>query len=486
MSSPETLPAATVAAAPTDETAAQRKRSRALFSTGVAGLVGFCVYYGATAKVEDPIHMYLGLGIAVLSALPALAWAKRARYTLPVFEVFLLTSLSAYAIPLLSGHEQLQRFDPETLTSAALLVLLYLIASNLTYVAVSARPKRTIAWRREIVSRDISKFLGYGMILATAYTIISQFTGWITNEYGNILRSVAFGVGNIACFVQSRRWGLGELPHQEKVSFGLLLFAQVFFGSASLLLVNGLSLLLLSLLGYISGARRIPFLPVLVGLAITGVLHNGKSAMRDKYWGPHGMNRNDVKISDLPEFYSNWFTFGFQPPTEDPTKSKNAKLFERASLFHIMCQVVAITPERQPYLNGETYTYVFAQFVPRPFWPDKPSAHIATNRLAVYYGLQSTEDTSKTTVGFGLVTEAYANFGFFGVAVLGIVFATAFKKITVWSSESPILSYPGLFMIVLMAWSFMTEYTLSIWLSSMWTAVVVVLGVPFFTRNFFQ
>lgn len=488
MRSPKTLE--NVAAMnPVDEVATQRRRSRALFTTGLVGLLAFCAYYGVTAKVEDPWHLYLGLAIAVLASVPALRWAKQARYTLPVFEVFMLTCLSAYAIPLLSGHEQLRRFEPETLTSAALLVLLYLIVANATYAAVRAKPKTGATWRNEIVSRDISKFLGYGMVLATAYTIISQFTGWIPQEYGNILRSIAFGVGNIACFVQSRRWGRGELPQQEKAVFALLLFAQIFFGTASLLLVNGLSLLLLSLLGYIAGAKKIPFLTVLIALVITGVLHNGKSAMRLRYWGEFGLNRNDVAISELPEFYANWFTYGLQPPAEDPTKSKNAKLFERASLFHIMCLVVSLTPEPQPYLDGETYTYVWAQFVPRPLWlgaGEKPSAHVATNRLAVYYGLQSSEDSAKTTVGFGLLTEAYANFGFIGVAVLGMIFAGAFKKISEWSSESPNLSYPGLFMIVLMAWSFMTEYTLSIWISSLWTATAVVLGVPFVTRNFFR
>lgn len=486
MRSPKTLESVAAATAPIDDVATQRRRSRALFTTGLMGLAAFCAYYGATASVEDPLHLYLGLAIAVLAALPALRWAKRARYSLPVFEVFTLTCLSAYAIPLLSGHEQLRRFEPETLTSAALLVLLYLIVANVTYVIVTAKPKKGPAWRSEIVSRDISRFLGYGMLLATVYTIVAQFTDWIPQEYGNIFRSVAFGVGNIACFVQSRRWGRGELPQQEKIVFATMLFAQVFFGIASLLLVNGISLLLLSLLGYVAGAKRIPFFPVLIALGLTAVLHNGKSAMRERYWGPLGMNRHDVKIAELPEFYASWFTYGLQPPAEDPTKSKNAKLFERASLFHIMCLVVSVTPERQPFLGGETYTYVWAQFIPRPFWPDKPSAHIATNRLAVYYGLQSTEDTAKTTVGFGLLTEAYANFGFIGVAVLGMIFATGFKKIAEWSSESPILSYPGLFMIVLMAWSFMTEYTLSIWISSLWTATAVVLGVPFLTRNFFR
>jgi hypothetical protein len=39
-------------------------------------------------------------------------------------------------------------------------------------------------------------------------------------------------------------------------------------------------------------------------------------------------------------------------------------------------------------------------------------------------------------------------------------------------------------LVLLMAWSFQTELTLSIWLSSLFQAAVAVLGMPFVLRNF--
>jgi hypothetical protein len=471
--------------------AEQRKRGRKLFRFGLVGMVALCGYYASIAHVEDPLHLYLGIAIIALSGLPSLLWAKRASEQLPVFEVFVLTCVTAYAIPLLGGHEQLYRYDPEVRTTAAVLVLLYLGVANLVYSSVPAKPIRSAAWRREIVTRDISKFLGYGMVLATAYTVIAQFTYWIPWEYQGIARAVAFGVGNIACFMQSRRWGLGELLPQERAVFASLLIAQIVFAGASLFLVNVISLLLLSTLGYVSAAKKLPLVPILIGLPVLAILHNGKSAMREQYWGAGGLNRNDIAIGELATFYTNWFAYGLNPPAkndddDEDHKSANAKLLERTSLFHILCLVVSVTPERQPFLGGDTYSQILSQFVPRYFWPDKPSAHIATNKLAVYYGLQREEDTAKTTIGFGLIAEAYANFGFMGVAMLAATFAFVFKKIAGWASASPILSYPGLMMVVLVAWSFNTEFTLSVWLSSLFQAVVVVIGVPFVTRNFFR
>ncbi|MGA3006737.1 MAG: hypothetical protein ABSE59_02480, partial [Opitutaceae bacterium] len=104
--------------------------------------------------------------------------------------------------------------------------------------------------------------------------------------------------------------------------------------------------------------------------------------------------------------------------------------------------------------------------------------------LSIYYGLQLPEDTAKTTIAFGLLAEAYANFGFYGAGLLGLVFGVCLKKYGAWAQESPILSYAGLILVLLMAWSFQTELTLSIWLSSLFQAAVAVLGVPFILRHF--
>lgn len=470
-----------------ENTSAARNRKRTLSNVAVLGLITFCAYFTATSVAPDPLHKILGNAIAVLATLPALFWIKRTRTSLPVFEVFMLTGLNTYAIPLLGGHEQLTRFDSETLTSAGFMVLAYQIAANITYFSISATSKRGPFWRSEIVSKDISRFLTWGMLLSTAYTIAAQFTNWIPYEFTGVLRAACIGIGNITCFVQSRRWGRNELSTNEKIFFALMVAAQLVFGTASLLLVGGLSLLTLGFLGYISGAKKLPLVPILLALPLVALLHNGKSAMRLQYWGPSGTERHSVTISELPQFYSNWISYGLQPPAEeDATKSRNARLLDRMSLFHIMCLVVSITPEFRPYLEGETYQPIPAQFVPRPLWPGKPSAHISTNMLAVYYGLQSEDETAKTTIGFGLLTEAYANFGLLGCVLLAVAFATLFKLVTSWSADSPILSYPGLLMVVLMAWSFMTEYTLAIWLSSIFQAIVVVMGVPFLTRNLFR
>jgi hypothetical protein len=459
------------------------RRSRNLFALGVGGIAAGIGYYTYSAKVADPIHLYLGQAMIVLAVLPSLLWAKRAHYGLPLFEVFMLTGLNTYAIPLLSGHQALKRFEPETITAAAFGVVLFQLVANLAFVSVRARPKRGAFWQVEIFSRNLSRYLTYAMALTTVYTAVILMTNWIPSELEGLLRSICYGVGIIATFLQCRRWGQNQLRPGEKIPFCVLLVAQVIFSWAALFLVGGISILLLGLLGYVSSSKKIPLVMLALVLPVIAILHNGKSAMRLKYWENGAPMPSS--LTELPAFFSEWINDGLDPEIKAKSEESN-HLLERTSLFHIMCLVVSITPEHKPYLDGETYAQIPAQFVPRPLWPDKPLGHISTYTLAIYYGLQRAEDTVKTTIGFGLLTEAYANFGFFGLGILGALVGGFFKLVSTWASESPILSLGGMLMVILMAWSFQTEFTLSLWLSSFTSACLTVLGVPFVLRKFIK
>lgn len=468
---------------PSAATSAARPTPRGkppLFAAGAGAVAVTTLYYAVNARVEEPLHLWLGIAMLILATLPSLRWALRADYRFPVFEVFMLTGVNTYAIPLLSGHQQLRQFSSEHITAAAIGVVLYQLVANIIYALVRARPKTGPAWREEVISRNISEYLRYGMVLATAYTMVNLFTEWIPDRLDSVVRAACFGVGIISTFIQSRLWGQGQLPTHAKVTFVTLLAAQVIFSWVALYLIGGLSVLVLAFIGYVSGGKKLPLVALAISIPIVAVLHNGKNIMREKYW------ENQVPmptLTEVPAFYSEWIRYGLDPAQVQQRKEENNLLLERTSLFHILCLVVTYTPERQPHLNGRTYGHIPAQFVPRFFWPDKPVAHISTNTLAVYYGLQREEDTRKTTIAFGTLSEAYANFGYIGMAGLGAIFAFCFRKVSDWTAHSPMLSYAGLFQVVLMAWSFQSELTLSIWLSSFYQACLTVLGVPFVMRN---
>jgi len=324
-----------------------RSGSGRLFTAGLVATAALLFYYAFTAKVEDPIHLYLGLMIIVGAMYPALQWARRKDDRFPVFEVLMLTCVNTYAIPLLSGQHELQGYSNDTITSAAFGVLLYQMVSITVYATTRGRPKTTSTWTQEVITHSVTDYLAIGMMITTAYTIINLLTNWIPYDLNGPIRAVCYGIGIISTFIQSRMWGQGTFPHYRKAAFVLQLALQVIFSWAALFLIGGISILVLALLGYISGGKKLPVLALAIVLPILGVLHNGKSQMREKYWDGGAPSPT---LTTLPAFFSEWIEYGLHPESDDdPTKKRHAsKLLERTSLFHIMCLVVDCTPSREP------------------------------------------------------------------------------------------------------------------------------------------
>jgi len=457
------------------------RRAFALSATALAALL---VFFSFNAQVRSDVHLLLGLTIALLATGPALIWIKRAKSSLPVFEVFMVTGLNAYALPLLSGHEGLIAYSDGDITTAALAVISFQIAAIATYEATTGSSVAGSFWRTELISKNTGRWLLHGMALNCVYTCISTFTTLVPSSLEGILRAIFFGVGIISTFVTARRLGAGELNSAERGLFLFMLLVQCLASVATLFLVGAVSTLVLTVIGFVSSSRRVPFLVSIAILLLLAVLHNGKSAMRDVYW--EGDNRIVPTPLQLPGFFAEWIRQGLKP-SADSTESKiAAKLVDRTSLLQMMCLVASVSPNQQAFLNGETYKDIPAQFIPRFLWVDKPLGHVSTSKLSVYYGLQSEEDTERTTIGFGLLAEAYANFGFFGVVGIGAFFGFLIKKAQCWAADSPILSGGGLLTIILLAWSFQTEFTLSMWLASFYQAAMALLILPYALRTLIQ
>jgi hypothetical protein len=458
---------------------AGRKPVQTLFRYGCVALAGAVVYFLYAANGENPSQTYLGLVILVLASLPCLMWAKKARYGLPLFEAFMLPGVNTYAIPLLGGHKALTLYESDVILKSALAVIVFQVVAILTFFGVRTKPKRGPVWRREIMSRNVSRLLGYGMLVTTTYTIIVTLTTWIPDELAPEIRAACDGVGIIATFIQCRRWGQGELAYYDRIFFAFQLFVQVVFAWVSLFLVAGLALLMLAAIAYVSGSKRIPVFVMAVLLPIVAILFNGKGTMRVKYWQGHAPQPT---MAEIPAFFVEWFEDGLTVGSQEASSDKPVGVLDRTSLIQMMCLVVSISPDQKPFLMGDTYSDIPGQLVPRIFWKNKPLGHVSTYKLSVYYGLQTQEETVGTTIGFGLLPEAYANFGFAGMALLGLGLGLFFNKTSHWCSESPIFSYPGLFTVVLMAWTFQTELPLSAWISSLFQACESVLGIPFILK----
>jgi hypothetical protein len=190
----------------------------------------------------------------------------------------------------------------------------------------------------------------------------------------------------------------------------------------------------------------------------------------------------------LPAFFETWFEIGLTPaPAEaqGSAASLTGRLFERASLFQMLCLVTQQTPDFDPYLMGESYRQVPIQLIPSILWPGKPSSMLSNILLAVHYSLVSPDDPGSVSIAFGMIAESYANFGIVGCALLGMLLGFSYKRLTLASVGQPQFSALGLLTILLSAWSFQVEQIFSTWLVSFIQAAAVVVGGPMLFRQLF-
>ena len=198
---------------------------------------------------------------------------------------------------------------------------------------------------------------------------------------------------------------------------GLLLL--ILLALSNLFLVGGLMYCLAAFLGYVITARRIPWLGLGTAFATLAVLHAGKFEIRNTYWAHDVSECQEISVTRIPSLMVDWFAAGTDALWSGRAESD---VLERASLLHMLVLVQRTTPDFIPYLEGETYALLPSMLVPRFLDPEKTVSQAALNLLSIRYGLQTTESIARTTIGWGLVSEAYANFGYEAVLVVGALF----------------------------------------------------------------
>jgi hypothetical protein len=145
----------------------------------------------------------------------------------------------------------------------------------------------------------------------------------------------------------------------------------------------------------------------------------GKAEFRQQNW------YGDSGVSGLLEKVEQWTSLSlevWQDALDDHTGEKRARLLTgvimRTSLLTQTANVVEQTPSSTPYQMGSTYAYLAAMWVPRAFWPGKPTASEANRFYQVAYGLTAPGNLDNVSIASGTMTEAYINFGWWGVALV--------------------------------------------------------------------
>jgi hypothetical protein len=303
---------------------------------------------------------------------------------------------------------------------------------------------------------------------------LAQLSGNLNalGSYISLVRSVVLTLTSVACYLLGCARGSRSLVGGQWAFAcgGMILL--VILSLSNLLLIGGIMNVLAALLGYVITAKRIPWFGLGIACVALVVFHAGKYETRKTYWLPYSQSLQQTSISQIPGMMEDWVTAGVDALWSGQAETD---VFQRASLLHMLLLVQRATPDFIPYLEGETYALLPSMLMPRLVDPEKPQSQAGLNLLSVRYGLQYLESTANTTIGWGLVAEAYANFGHSAVLPVGALFGALCGALMRISAAAAPLSLPMLVTIAAALVLFNLELDLSYLITTLVQSVAAAL-----------
>lgn len=458
----------------------QNQTSRALgIGTALVLLLGLL---RATSLAELPAYF-----IVVAAALvPTLLWIRAGALGIPILPAFALLHLFYFAMPIVSGRELLEEYSPLEVLNAAGTVFLFLSVAALAASWVGGRLRQQEAAALDLFSeKQMISFLFLGLALGTVYQIalISGSLSSLGTLFG-VLRSVISTALVVACYFLGVARARGLLQGGSWLLAVTGLCGVIVLSWSSFFLVSGAAFILSSGLGYIITSKRIPWLTVAGVFVLVSVLHAGKATMREKYW-EQGTNSGGVySVTQLPGIAAEWVNAGIG---ELASGSQSRSAIDRTSLLPLLLRAQRLTPQYVDYLRGETYALLPGMLVPRFLSPDKTASQAGMDLLNIRYGILTVEGVSSTAVGWGLIAEAWANFGYWGEVLVGLLVGLLSGALTRWSVGASAVSRPTLLAIAAMITLLNLEADLAGLLTSLlqsFAAVIIFLALfQFFARR---
>jgi hypothetical protein len=439
--------------------------------------VAFLVVYLAFNVWNTPVAVLLaGILVVPCALLPVYLWCAGAVPGLPVFPLMSLTYLWTYCLPLFTQQGVVATYDVSAQLQAAITTILFLLTGTFAWWTVMRAPhhppQEFLALRDSVAPKLFIFSLALCCLLQVAL-----YGNWLPLPAGtfSIISSFSGSLSTVAVMVLAHRQGQRRLSDSEVKGFLTLLTIYLIITTTSLLLVNPMSVALIAIVSFTVGRGKVPVSACVLLVLICGFLHIGKHPMRNTYWRA---DRATLQPIEYPMFYVEWIGYSLEalPQFLIPSgERKGASLTERSSLLQMLLVVQTRSPGIVPFQNGDTYAIIPRLLVPRVIDPDKPWSHEGTYILAIAYGLQTREQTKTTTVGFGLLAESYANFGYFGVLLLGIVLGWFFAWSTRWCLNLPMTALRSMITLLILSLSFQSEVTAGVLVTTLAQSIAVML-----------
>lgn len=433
----------------------------------------------------------LWMGIGTVLAL--VVW-QNAGIGLPLLPLLAIQHLTVYGIPLINRNETIQGYSADLVNKAGFEVLVLLVtcaaAWRMCMNIFSPAGPTSLALR--IFAADGRRALnriGIGLIALSAgyellhsLKLIGTILAVLPSGTHSIVAAIINAAGMSGYFLTAMCISSGGAHRSTRSFFWCVLTCHLVLLTSSILLSSIINIVGAVVIGLFWGSGRVPRAFLAVCCLALAFLNLGKFEMRERYWGASGQVVAAPNPAALPGFYAEWaghsLTKIFGTDSEYTTDTKRQTMLARMdNLQNLLFVSDRVVNGNNPVLEGETYALIPPLLIPRILWPEKPRTHEGQVMLNAHFGRQSREDSLNTYIAWGLLPEAYGNFGpLWGAVVLGVGLGVVFAALENFTARKPLLSMEGMITFVLligMAASF--EMVASVLITSLFQAVLTVI-----------
>jgi hypothetical protein len=383
--------------------------------TGVSVILG--LYF--TDSSEAMLAYVL---VTFVCTVPIVMWVWNGALGIPIIPAMGGMYFVYYGIPIIRNRSSLANFDPSEILRGGGTVALFLSCAVFMWWLAAGNVHRANDDSPSLISGSwLKRIILAGLVCGMIFHISVFVPGllwWMGPAFG-LFRSAMLSFAISACFMLGHARALGTLRKKEwRIALACLSII-VMFALLSLFLVGAMVYCLAAVLGYVVTGKRVPWIFLSAALVFVIILHAGKDAMREKYWSQGVNYSTGITALDAPEILFEWVEGGV---TKVLSGDDYRSAVDRASLFALLLQVQRLTPDYIPHLDGASYALLPEMLVPRFLDPDKINSQAAMTLLNVSAGFQDVQSAAKTSIGWGLLAEAYFNFGYLGVVGIGLIF----------------------------------------------------------------
>jgi len=430
---------------------------------------------------------------------------------LPLLPLIALQHLIVYGLPIVTGHPVVYEYPQNYVTEAGLEVLVFgaSMAAAWWLALEFFTPSPPVSYALPDFQQEGSdklKRLGLNLaIVGTLYQVVEKagalefLFALLPTGSSSLVVPLVTGISACGFFLVSLFVGGGEIDQSQRLLFWTLLILSTAISASGFLLSAATTMVAAVVIGLFWSSGRIPWRFLTVVIVVLSFFSVSKFTMRGRYWEfDEQLVPTSTGLVQMPAVYLEWTEASLDALTAaEPearftstgltTSSNQQTLLDRINnLQNLLFVIDAIKTYNIAPLGGASYSLIPPLLVPRIMWPDKPRTHEGQVLLNVHFGRQDLNSTYKTYVAWGLLPEAYGNFGSMaGSIVVGVFLGVFFCWLENLTARKLLLSLEGfLSFTVLLGFAGSFEMVASVLVTMIFQSVIPIMlaCMPFLRR----